>query len=83
MTSPTRADVLRWLERFEAVEAVQRVARRKPIPPAESIRLSLSLIDVIFDAAGGHVPSDPLREEDAEAVRSVWSRLRKADGLGV
>jgi hypothetical protein len=81
MPPPSSADARRWLDRFRAVEAVERHERHTPLSSADSIRPSLSLIDVIFDLAGGRVGADARREQEAEAVRAVWARLRKASGF--
>ncbi len=82
MRSPTPADARRWLARFDAVDALHRQEGSRAIDPADSIRLSLSLIAMMFQAAGGQLPADPRRQHDEEAARDVWARLRRARGVG-
>ncbi len=82
MPSPTPADARRWLARFDALDALRREEATRPVDPADSIRLSLSLIAMMFQAAGGQLPADPQRQRDEDAVRDAWARLRRASGVG-
>jgi hypothetical protein len=73
----TRVDAQRWLDGFEqAARADGEMKRRQGPRPEWSITLALSLIQAARTAAGGHLPSDPRRTRDEEAVRQVWERLR-------
>ena len=71
------AQVRRWIAGFEAAaEADRQALRRRGADPTWSIRLSLSMIDAARHDSGRAL-RDPLREAEAERVRSVWTRLRQ------
>ena len=73
----TRVDAERWLDDFEQAARADLEAKRRQGPrPGWSIALALSLMDAARTAAGGHLPFDPRRAQDEEAVRQVWARLR-------
>jgi len=67
----------RWLEKFEAVAAMDQAAEKKRgARPRWSIVISLSLIEAAR-AAGFLSPSAlATRESEDEAVRRTWDRLR-------
>ena len=71
------AQVRRWIAGFEAAaEADRQALRRRGADPTWSIRLALSMIDAARHDSGQAL-RDPLREAEAERVRSVWARLRQ------
>ena len=72
------AQVRRWIAGFEAAtEADRQALRRRGADPAWSIRLALSMIAAAHRGPGGPAVRDPLREAEAERVRTVWARLRQ------
>ena len=71
------ADARRWVGQFEAAEQADRDERRRQgARPEQSIALSLSLLAAAQLAAGDRTLIDPRRDEEDEAVRVVWDRLR-------
>ena len=73
----TAADVGRWISNFEAAAQADRdEKRRQGAHPEQSIALSLSLLEAAQLAAGDRTLIDPRRDEEQEAVRVVWDRLR-------
>ena len=73
----TAADVRRWIGNFEAAEQADRdQKRREGARPEWSIALSLSLLKAARLAAGDGTLIDPRRNDEDEAVRAVWDRLR-------
>ena len=75
--SLTAADARRWLQGFEAAEQADREEKRMQGPrPDWSIALSLSLLKAAQVATGGRSLIDPRQDEQDEAVRRVWDRLR-------
>ena len=80
MATTSAADLRRWLERFDAIEAVAGIERAHPLSSADSIRLSLSLIDAMWTAFGGHSPPTPARDREDRTVQDTWPRLRAGSG---
>jgi|BarGraNGADG00312_2_1021985.scaffolds.fasta_scaffold146304_1 hypothetical protein len=75
--SITRNDLRAWLDGFDAVEAAGCDALRGTTPdPTVSVGLALALMTAMWEANGGRLPLDPLRDRDVAAVRATWSRLR-------
>lgn len=75
--SMSAADARRWVGQFEAAEQADRDERRRQgARPEQSIALSLSLLAAAQLAAGDRTLIDPRRDEEDEAVRVVWDRLR-------
>ena len=73
----TRVEAQRWLDGFDQAARADRDTKRRQGPrPEWSMTLALSLIHAARTAAGGHLPSDPRRARDEEAVRQAWERLR-------
>ncbi len=71
------ADLRLWIAGFEAAERADMDERRRQGPrPEWSVALSLSLLDAARHAAGDRPLIDPRRDEDDEAARAVWQRLR-------
>ena len=71
------SQVRRWLENFAAAKEVERDLVQKEGPrPAWSVETALSLI-VAAEQQRGRFESDPLRQQQEEAVRAIWARLRK------
>lgn len=70
-------DARRFVANFEAAEQADRDEKRKQgARPEWSIALALSLLEAARRAAGGRTLIDPRRDEEHEAVRAVWNRLR-------
>ena len=62
---------------FDAAKEVERDLVQKEGPrPAWSVETALSLI-LATEQTSGRLPADPLREQQEEAVRAIWARLRK------
>ncbi len=75
--SVTAAEAKRWLAGFDAAEQADRVEKRRQGPrPEWSIALAVSLFNAARVAAGDRPLADPRREQEDDAVRAVWSRLR-------
>jgi hypothetical protein len=67
----------RWLQRFEAIEEVDRAAARREGPrPQWSIATALSLIETARAAGFLSASALAIRESEDEAVRGTWDRLR-------
>lgn len=63
---------------FQAIEEADYEAMIKEgLKPAWSIAMALSMIDAAERMHGRRL-TDPLREEQDEAVRATWARLRLA-----
>jgi hypothetical protein len=74
---PARNELRAWLDGFDAVHAADaQAARGNPTGSATAIRLALALMTAIWEANGGRVPVDPLRDREVAAVRATWARLR-------
>ncbi len=73
----TRRDIAAWLAGFDAAHGAESESlRARPLDSTASAALALSLIEVMWNANGGRLPVDPLRERDVAAVRETWRRLR-------
>lgn len=76
-----KADVRRWIAGFEAAaEADREALRQSPPDPEWSIRVSLELIEAARRAGHSSGAPDPIIEDEVEAVRATWARLRSRLG---
>ncbi|MBI3892291.1 MAG: hypothetical protein HY303_12280 [Candidatus Wallbacteria bacterium] len=72
----TKADILRWLEDWRAVEEAERAEKwNQPRSPSESFRLASELIDLCAGMHGWPPREElTLSSEDLEAQES-WVKL--------
>jgi hypothetical protein len=75
--SPARSELRAWLDGFDAVHAADaEAARSNPTGSATAVRLALALMTTMWEANGGRLPEDPLRDREVAIVRATWARLR-------
>lgn len=74
------SQVRRWMANFDAAKEVERDLVQKEGPRQTwSIETALSLIAAAEQTLGSFT-TDPVREQQDEAVRVIWDRLRKRHG---
>lgn len=78
-TRMKKEDVLAWIRGFEAVREMEReLARREPVDSARSMAAGLGLIEFARLCGGGVFRSDRIRDDEVQAVRERWAKLRRA-----
>lgn len=74
-----KEDVVAWIRGFEAAREAERdLVRGEAVDPARSVAVGLSLIEFARRCGGGAFTRDQVRDDEVQAVRERWAKLRRA-----